>query len=228
MTLKHSAVREALIKTALKLMEKGGLDNVKARAVADLGGVSVGTIYNLFGNFDGLILAANRRIYDELGALGARRTREIEAAIQQRTAAGDLPDTARARTLARLSALGETYVEFVSANANRWSALLAFNRTRAMRGNADNLEQLNALIDMVGAVLNEVPRWTTPEQRRTAARMLWSAVHGIVTMNFFGGDEGTARQRTVALLDILLTTMVEGMFAVQPGDGRRGGTASAP
>jgi AcrR family transcriptional regulator len=212
MTLKHGAVREALIDTTLKLMEKGGLDNVKARVVAQLGGVSVGTIYNLFGNFDGLILAANRTIYAELGALGAGRTKEIEAGIQRKIAAGELPDTAKARTLARLSALAETYVEFVAANANRWSALLAFNRTRAMRGNADNLEQLNALIDIVGGVLNEVPRWTTPGERRAAARMLWSAVHGIVTMNFFGGDEATARQRTSGLLDVLLTTMVEGMF----------------
>jgi AcrR family transcriptional regulator len=217
-TLKHGAVREALIKTALKLMEKGGLDNVKARAVADLGGVSVGTIYNLFGNFDGLILAANRTIYDELGALGVRRTKEVEAAIKQRTAAGDLPNTAQARTLARLTALAETYVEFVAANANRWSALLAFNRTRAMRGNADNGEQLNTLIDIIGAGLSEVPRWTTAEQRRGAARMLWSAVHGVVTMNFFGGDEPTARQRTLRLLEMLLTTMVDGMFVAAKED----------
>lgn len=212
MTLKHGAVRETLVNTVLKLMEKGGLDHVKARTVADLGGVSVGTIYNLFGNFDGLILAANRTIYDELGALGARRIREIEDVLRQRIAAGELADTAKARTFARLSALGETYVEFVVANANRWSALLAFNRTRAMRGNTDNLEQLNALIDLVGAVLEEVPLWQTPRRRRAAARMLWSSVHGIVTMNFFGGDESTARQRTSELLDMLLTTMVEGMF----------------
>ena len=213
MTLQHGAVRDTLIKTTLKLMEKGGLDNVKARAVAQLGGVSVGTIYNLFGSFDGLILAANRTIYEELGSLGGRRTVEIEADIRRRIGAGEIADTAQGRTLARLRGLAETYVEFVAANANRWAALLAFNRTRGLRGNADNLEQLNALIDIVGAVLNEVPRWTTPEQRRGAARMLWSAVHGIVTMNFFGGDESTARQRTSALLDTLLTTLVDGMFA---------------
>jgi AcrR family transcriptional regulator len=212
MTLEHGAVRDALITETLKLMEKGGLDTVKARVVAQLGGVSVGTIYNLFGNFDGLILAANRKIYEELGALGVGRTMAVEAEIRRKIAAGELPDTARARTMARLRGLAEAYVDFVAANANRWSALLAFNRTRAMRGNAENLEQLNSLIDLVGNVLGEVPRWRTAEERRYAARMLWSAVHGIVTMNFFGGDEATARARTSTLLEYLLTTLVEGMF----------------
>lgn len=212
MTLEHGAVREALIKQTLKLMEKGGLENVKARVVAQLGGVSVGTIYNLFGNFDGLILAANRKIYEELGALGVGRTAEMEADMRRRIAAGEMPDTAKARTLARLHGLAAAYVDFVAANANRWSALLAFNRTRGMRGNAENLEQLNALIDLVGNVLGEVPRWRTAEEKRIAARMLWSSVHGIVTMNFFGGEEATARSRTAALLDSLLATLVDGMF----------------
>ena len=71
MTLEHTAVREALIKSTLSLMQEGGLAAVKARAVADQAGVSVGTVYNLFGNVDQLMLAANLRIYDDLGAIGA-------------------------------------------------------------------------------------------------------------------------------------------------------------
>ena len=59
MTLKHDAVRDDLIRSTLSLMEQGGLEAVKARAVADAVGVSVGTVYNLFGNVDQLILTAN-------------------------------------------------------------------------------------------------------------------------------------------------------------------------
>ena len=70
MTLEHAAVREALIKSTLALMQEGGLAAVKARTVADQAGVSVGTVYNLFGNVDQLILAANLKIYEDLGALG--------------------------------------------------------------------------------------------------------------------------------------------------------------
>ncbi len=218
MTLEHRSVRENLIKTTLKLMEKGGLENVKARAVAELTGVSVGTIYNLFGNFDRLILSANSTIYAELAALGRERMARLEADIARRIASGKLADTAHDRMLERLLGLGEVYVEFVSAHAARWSALLAFNRTRGVRDSEENQQQLAVLIDIVGDVIGEAPAWRTAAKRRLAARALWSAVHGIVTTNYFGGDEATARERTSGLLRILLTTIVDGAFA---GSGAR-------
>jgi AcrR family transcriptional regulator len=211
MTLEHAVVRETLIKSTLSLMESGGLAAVKARTVAETAGVSVGTVYNLFGNVDRLILAANLRIYDELGAVGGRRMLVIEAELQKRIKAGKIADTPRERLHARLLGLAETYVEFVSANANRWSALLAFNRTREVSESEDNLQHLNALIDILGDVLKEAPRWRTPTERRLAGRAMWSAVHGVVVTSYFGDDK-VARHRTLHLLDLLLGTIADGAF----------------
>lgn len=207
MTLEHAAVRETLVKTTLKLMEKGGLETVKARHVAELSGVSVGTIYNLFGNFDGLILAASIRIYEELKAVGLAAAQQIEAGMAGKAG------TPRERMFHRLSALAEAYVGFVSANANRWNGLLSFNRSRGLAGTADNLQHLADLMDIIGRMLEEAPRWTTPAERRVAARALWSAVHGIVITNFSRKEEGAARARTSELLDVLLGVVVDGMFA---------------
>src|SRR5262245_32672062 len=130
MTLKHDAVRERLIAETLDLMEKAGLEGVQARVVAKAVGISVGTIYNLFGRFDRLVLAANLRIYERLNALGEARMAEIDAALEAKIASGALADTPRNRTLERLLGLGETYIEFVAQNAKRWAALLAYNRSR--------------------------------------------------------------------------------------------------
>lgn len=217
MTLEHSAVRDALIKSTLGLMEKGGLEGVKARSVADMAGVSVGTVYNLFGSFDRLIVAANLKIYEELGEIGKRRMAEIEANLQRRIAAGKLEDTPRNRMAERLIGLADTYVDFVAANANRWGALLAFNRTRNRGADDDSLQQLTALIDVVGDVLKGAPKWKSSTERRIAARALWSSVHGIVTTNFFGGEEATARSRTSLLLDVLLQTFTDGVFVSAKG-----------
>jgi len=213
MTLQHQEVKESLIKTTLKLMEKGGLESVKARAVAQLTGVSVGTIYNLFGNFDRLILTANSKIYAELATMGRERIGAIETDIARKIAAGKLPDSPRDRMRERLLGLGEVYVDFVSANASRWSALLAFNRTRGVSSNEDNQEQPSGLIDIVGDAIKDAPAWPTPQKRRLAGRALWSAVHGVVTTNFFGGDEAGGRDRTNQLLRILITAVVDGAFA---------------
>jgi AcrR family transcriptional regulator len=208
MTLEHTQVRETLVKMTLKLMEKGGLEDVKARRVAELAGVSVGTIYNLFGSFDRLILAANIRIYDDLGALGLARAGQAEAEIARTGIASP-----RERVLLRLSRLADAYVDFVAANSGRWSALLAFNRTRGLSGDEDNLKHLDALIGIIADMLEEAPLWPVAEERRRAARALWSSVHGIVSTNYFAGNEVLARQSISALLGILLGTLVDGMFA---------------
>ncbi len=203
MTLEHKEVREALVTATLQLMDGGGIEAVKARAVAQAAGVSVGTIYNLVGTVDDLVLLANKRIYEDLSAFGLKRMAELEAMLGK--------GAARDRVLTRLLGLADAYIDFVAAHANRWSAVLAFNR--AHEGAGDNPEQLTALIDIVGGVLKDAPAWPDNADRRLAARALWSAVHGIVTTNFFGGDEAGARKRTSRLNAILLTTLVDGMFA---------------
>lgn len=208
MTLEHAAVRETLIKTTLKLMDTGGLETVKARKVAELSGVSVGTIYNLFGNFDGLIIAANEEIYRDLERIGLEGATRIERAVAEKGLV-----TPRDRTLYRLCALADTYVGFVAANANRWNALLAFNRTRGLSGSDDTVRHLGDLMDIIGRLLGEAPVWREKSERRLAARALWSAVHGIVITNFFGEEQDSARARTTQLLNILLTAIVDGMFA---------------
>lgn len=219
MTLKHDDVRERLIGTTLEFMEREGLEGVQARLVAKAVGISVGTIYNLFGSIDRLVLAANVRIYEHLNTLGEARMTEIDATLEKKIAAGTIANTPRNRTLERLLGLGATYIDFVAANSKRWAALLAYNRSRGEAISEDTLGHLNKLMDIVGAVIADVPIWTSVRDRRIAARALWSAVHGIVTTNYAG--HGTAaRERTMELITVLLTTMVDGMYAGQGAKAR--------
>lgn len=207
MTLEHAAVRETLVNTTLKLMDSGGLETVKARKVAELSDVSVGTIYNLFGSFDGLILAASIRIYGDLKVVGVAAAKRVEAEL-----AGKPAIAPRERVGYRLAGLADAYVGFVAANANRWNALLAFNRSRGLSGTAENLQHLAELMDIIARMLEEAPRWTTQSERRVAARALWSAVHGVIITNFSREEEAAARARTGELLGVLLGMAVDGMF----------------
>ena len=82
-----------------------------------------------------------------------------------------------------------------------------------MSENVDNQKQLDALIGIVAAILHDVPAWPTAMEQQEAAWALWSAVHGIVVMNYFGGDEATAREQTTAQIRLLLTVVADGAFA---------------
>jgi AcrR family transcriptional regulator len=202
-------VREKLIASALALMDEGGLDAVKARSVAQAVGVSVGTVYNLFGSVDGLLLAANLTILEALNALGRERA-GAQRGGEQVGASG------RVLTLGRLLGLSAAYIDFVAANANRWAALLAFNRSRKLaETDRTYVARQDALIDIVGEVLRTTPLGDNGPRRRVAARALWSSVHGIVTMNYFGADEAGARQRTWAQIEWLVTAAVDGLYAAK-------------
>ncbi|UJQ94516.1 TetR/AcrR family transcriptional regulator [Mariluticola halotolerans] len=217
MALEHDEVREKLVQVTLELMDAGGLDLVKARTVADRSGVSVGTVYNLYGNVDGLVRAACSRIFTDLNALAlgetARIGREMAAAIQ----AGELADTQKARMRYLLLGLSEVYIAFVAANASRWNGLLTFNRRHPVSAAAEDYQaQQNALIGIIGQCLAGAP--FTDAERAVAARTLWSAVHGIVTMNYVGQADPRARAQTWAQIEMLVGYFVEGIFS----DGPRG------
>jgi len=212
MTLEHDAVREKLIAQTLELLGQGGLDAVKARSLAQAVGVSVGTIYNLFGSVDGLVAVANQQIYAELRTLGESGLARIEADIAGRIASAQLDDTPRTQTRERLLGLAGIYIDFVAANAMRWNAVIAFNRRTGTAVPDGYAEQLETLVDIVGQLLTPAPRFADPAERHLAGRALWSAVHGIVTTNYLGQDPEHARTRTWRLIEILVGAFIDGAF----------------
>jgi AcrR family transcriptional regulator len=222
MTLEHDAVRETLIGATLALMDEGGLEAVKARPLAKAVGVSVGTIYNLFGSVDGLVMAANMRIYADLGCMVRDAVPQTEQEIARRIAAGELADIATDRVRERLLGLAGTYIDFVAANAQRWSGVIAFDRRGSASETPDGYEsQLETLIGVVAGVLGELPGCRETERAQLMARALWSAVYGIVSIAYFSGDEATARQRTWDQIAFLVGATVAGLGAeVAPGKDR--------
>lgn len=203
MTLEHDAVRDTLIAAALSLMDQGGLEAVKARPLAQAVGVSVGTIYNLFGSVDGLVMAANMRVYADLGETVMARF-AIEAPGE--------PTSDRVRE--RLMELAGLYIDFVAANSKRWSAVIAFDRRGSATETPAGYEaQLELLIGIVAGVLGGLPSCREAERAQTLARALWSSVYGIVSIAYFGGDESSARQRTWDQVSLLLGAVVAGLAA---------------
>lgn len=80
-----------------------GFARFSAREVAKRVGYSIGTIYNVWGSYDRLILAINTRTLTEW-----------TAALQARLEAADAD---------RIAALVDGYFDFAAVNTNRWLAL---------------------------------------------------------------------------------------------------------
>ncbi|MGE5266864.1 MAG: TetR/AcrR family transcriptional regulator [Deltaproteobacteria bacterium] len=158
----REALRGVLLEKAGRIVADEGLAAVQARRLAAEGGCSVGTLYNIFGDRDGLILAINRETLTALSKpLEVARASSAQAGLE-----------------ARLLALAYAYTTFALENRNRWLAVFEFRLPDDKPLPADFESERARLFDLlVETIGRDVP---DDAQRTTAARALFGAAHGIL------------------------------------------------
>ena len=198
MAFKRDDLRERVLDIAERRIAESGSEDLRARTIALDADVSVGTIYNLFGSMNGLMEALFSRILKRFHdvATGALDT---------------LSD--RDRRTALLS-LADVYLDFVAGNEAVWQSLLSFNRGRPEADDDPYVEEQGPLFDLVGNVLRDTPLDRGDEARRSAARMLWSSVHGIVALNYLGMATPVRQRETKTQIELLVDLVLNGMRKV--------------
>lgn len=161
-------LRIALMGAAEQVIVTEGLAAVQARRLAQAANCSVGTLYNVFGDIDGLILAVNERTLGDLG--------RILNAAATRSAAADTPT--------RLMALASAYLDFATANQLRWRAVFEHRLSDDKLAPASYREDRRRLLALIEAQL--VAAIPDAPTRQDAAHSLFSAVHGIVVLSIDG------------------------------------------
>jgi len=150
---------------ATRILSEEGLAALQARRIAVEAGCSVGTLYNIFGDLDGLILAANAETLILMDA-------DLRASYAA-TANASLPE--------RLTALALTYMRFAFANRQRWSAIFE-HRLPAEKDLPDDYDARRAeLLALLSQAIGDDVRGH--EIRMRAARALFASVHGIITLS---------------------------------------------
>lgn len=206
MTLPAEEIRIKMLELTLQLMDEDGLDAIKARPIAKQIGVSVGTVYNLFGSIDGLIQEANGKILEEFSSKVLSTIQNAEAA----TEVGSSPSAEKLKS--KLLLIAQTYMLFVERYETRWGAMLAYNQKRSVDILSEQYEtQQASLFSWLGNSLAGTPVGETENSRKIAARMLWSAVHGIVVLNYVGQATEQSRAYTWEQIELFVETFVKGV-----------------
>ena len=139
-------------------MAEVGFARFSSREVAKRIGYSVGTLYNVFGSYDRLIVAINTRTFD------------LWAAFLEARLAGNPPD--------RIAALVDGYFSFARENMNIWMAIYDHRLPLGVPMPEDYAGQRAGLTEVV---VREVAAVLPPENRDIAprlARSLVATVHG--------------------------------------------------
>jgi len=151
-----------MIEIARGLIAANGLRSLKVRDVAEAADCSIGSVYNEFGDFDGLILTVNR---------------ETVRALTARLVAVPAEDPVR-----QLHGLAETYLAFAADHANLLRSLFEHR----MENDRPFPEDILLMVMQAFALMHEpmvrLLPGRNPEEVALLARMMFSAVHGIISL----------------------------------------------
>jgi AcrR family transcriptional regulator len=159
---KKSRRRDLLLDVAGRMIAANGLRSLKIRDVASAADCSIGSIYNEFGDFDGLILMISR---------GTVRALDARLSV--------VPD---ADPVQQLYALADEYLGFATEHGNLLRALFE-HRMENDRPFPDDLLAmvLHTFALMHGPLVRLLPD-RDPAEIALLARVMFSAVHGIISL----------------------------------------------
>lgn len=188
--------RADMARLAVAIIAEDGLAGLQARRIAERAGCAVGTVYNLFGDLDGVIFAANEETL-----------REIRAACEQALSTVGPQEPA----VAKLLALAQAYASYAIANPRRFDALFT-HRAPADRESPETLDQLtDELFNLLGATFSAAATAMPEAERGLAARALWASVHGIVTLGLQDRVGLISRDEITPAIERVVTAAAKGM-----------------
>jgi AcrR family transcriptional regulator len=154
--------RALMLATARVIIATKGLRSLKVRDVAEAADCAIGSVYNEFGDFDGLILTVNRETVQAL-------TVRLKA----------VPDEDPIRQLHGLAAL---YLEFATTHANLLRSLFEHRMEEDRPFPEDILRMVMQAFELMHAPLARLLPDRDQEQVAILARLMFSAVHGIISL----------------------------------------------
>ncbi|WP_291607651.1 TetR/AcrR family transcriptional regulator [Bradyrhizobium sp.] len=151
-----------MLETTRWIIAAKGLRALKVRDVAEAADCSIGSVYNEFGDFDGLILTVNR---------------ETVQALTERLAAVSTDDPIR-----QLHGLAAAYLGFATEHANLLRSLFEHR----MEDDRPFPEDILRMVMQAFALMHAPLLHLMPDHDETEvallSRMLFSAVHGIISL----------------------------------------------
>ncbi len=167
MARRNDNTREELktmaIASGLRILDKNGLSGLSARKITSDMGYTIGTLYQVFNNYDDLILHMRAEVLDELQKILAQAT-DPQSSVRE-----------------NIHSLGISYLSFARDSNSRW--LLLFNQTDKFGALLPEWYKikLQALFHVIEEVISPFPM-NQNKNRGEEAKILWAGVHGICVL----------------------------------------------
>ncbi len=172
-----------ILDAARNIVERKGLAGLTIRALGDSIGYSSGTLYNLFQGLDDIVIHLNAATLDELHdeLVAVPKGADVEAT---------------------LCALADCYAHFTTRRPLLWGLLFQDLPNRSPRPNW-YYRRMDRLLTLVEDALAPLFGSDREAEKRDAARVLWSGLHG---MCMLAAEGAVVSKREVRRLSTALVT----------------------
>ena len=195
-TERRHKLRLELIDAGEEILGKQGLDALTARAVASAVGCSVGAIYNVFDDIDGLIIAVNSRTL-------AKLDQKISSFVPG-GACGLEPEEC-------LTGLAVAYCQFAIEHTSAWSALFEHGERISRQIPDWHMDEHVHLVGHIVKSLRQLQPAISDEENWQLAGLLFSAVHGVVSLGLQGFFLAVPQRKLEAQAALLVRATLAGL-----------------
>jgi len=170
---RREQLKAALIDAAEAIIARDGLVALRARDLAAAAGCALGAIYNAFEDLDSIVFAVNMRTLALIdhNLHGASRRESTTWGVNSAD-----PD------IARLIRLAVAYLDFAAKHGPRWRALFEHRLRDGQAVPPWYAAELNRIFLFVEEPLRAIRPQLAAAELAQLARVLFSAVHGIVSL----------------------------------------------
>lgn len=187
----RTQLKKLAIAAGRNLIIEGGYKNLTARHVAAEIGYTIGTLYNVFEDFDDLRLHIHGETLDGLlGYIKQNLSAEYQGPNQ-------------------LKQLASLYLEYAQQNFALWQALLAYIRPADGQIPAWYQEKIIALFDVLEKTIQNFLGKRNDNHRH--ARILWASLHGMYVLFQTGKFTAIEAENPQILISTFIETYIKGM-----------------
>jgi len=195
LTSKREKQRQILIDEAEKIIDAGGLGQIKARTLAARVGIALGQIYNLFEDLDRIIIAVNSRTIARLEDSLLQQTAPVFSSLSEAETALKLKGASEIATDALIAA-ALAYHHFARDNYHLWHALFDYQPTARQKTTLEQIsdERLRPF-RLIERLLSSLCPTMSVEELHIFAQTLFSSVHGIILIALDARDVGVPKEQ---------------------------------
>lgn len=191
-------LEEMAIAAGQKIIIAEGFNKFSARKVAKEMGYTVGTLYNVFKDYDDIILHINAATLDDMRDYILDGIKRLES----------MKDHDQSTQI--MKKLAELYISFANENYNRWNALFEFNLPQNVPLPVWYSEKIKELSLIIETPLLPLLKGDALEAERTA-KMLWAGIHGICQLGLTGKLDMSGVEFVKNLADTLIEHFMRGL-----------------